>query len=518
MARRSDVPRPWSCVEVICLGLILLIAAALRFSWLDWHSLWFDEVIMMRLAQAPSFSALAELLPRIDAIGAPLYPMILRGWCALFGTSDLAARTLSAWLSLASVGAACWVGTLASGRRVGLWCSWLVAVCPLEIQYAQEVKMYSLLGLETCLCWGTLFAFRRSAPWWRQVLFAAGLIALVYTHSLGGLMVVALAVGYALDRPRSRLSLSSWLLIHLALAAAIAPWMGRYVDHTPDAKRAPGGWSGYLTWPRLFTGGGASAVAVCWLVIVAGVFTRRSIVGDSGDPPAGQSGGPGRQQLRLDDARTALMLLAWLLVPPVLLIVYSRVRHPIFGPARYLLFTGPAYLLLLARSLAKLDVRLAGVMATAGLLLAGPTINDRVYATVGKSDWRGTARVIHRLDPTAPLLLCCDEPHIYYDTIPYYLGTGIPIVPARRHLETVRDDGDRRFPKCWIVEDELDGIRPSPELLNRCYSAIGSWRLGRLRLTYRSRQSAESQRTSGTRQQMENAVNARLDPGDLLQR
>jgi hypothetical protein len=518
MTTDSSPARTWSRGEVISLGLILLAATVLRFAWLNRHSLWFDEVVMMRLALAPSFDALMKLLPQIDAVGAPLYALILRAWSQVFGSSELATRALSASTSVATVAAACWVGTAAYDRRVGLWCAWLMAVSPLEIQYAQEVRMYAFLGLVTCLCWGCLFAFRRSAPWWRQVAFAVGLIVLVYTHSLGGLMVIALAIGYAMDRPRSQLRVGSWLLIHLALVLALAPWISRYLDHAPDLKPEPRSWSDYVTWLRVFTGGRSNTVGICLVLIVLGMFTRGAGARDAGEGASGRVSGARRRRFRVDDLPTARIILAWLTVPPLLLILYSRLLHPIFGPARYLLFVGPAYLLLLARSLAKFDFRISVAIALIGLLPAGAMINERAYATVGKPDWRGIARVIREVDPAAPLVLCCDEPHIYYKTVPYYLGPHIPVVPVRHHVETLLVGPRGRFSKCWLVTDQFDGIRPPPELMERTYKPIRNWQFGRLILTYRSGREIDGSRPTPGGTRAERAAVVRSNSEDAPRR
>ena len=518
MTSDTDEPQRWSRGEVISLVLILLVATVLRFAWLDRHSLWFDEVITMRLALAPSLHSLIELLPRIDAVGAPLYPSILHVWSAWFGPSELAGRTLSALISVATVASVCWVGTGAFNRRAGLWCAWLVAVCPLEIQYAQEVRMYSLLGLFTCLCWGCLFSFRRSAPRWKQAAFAIGTIALVYTHSLGGLMVVALAVGYALDRPRSRLHVRSWVLIHLALAMTLAPWVSRYLDHAPDLKPVPRRWSEYMTWLQVFTGGRSITVGICLVLIVLGMFARAKNVDGTGRVGTGRGPNGRRALFFLDDLRTTLVILAWLALPPLILVVYSRLFHPIFGPARYFLFVGPAYLLLLARSLSKFDFRLSVGIALVGLMLAGPMIKERAYSTVGKPDWRGIARVIQDVDPSAPLVVCCDAPHIYYETAPYYLGPRIPVVPVRQHLETLSIGRVPRLTRCWFVSDQFDGIRPTPELMDRAYKPLREWRFGRLDLTYRAVEETAPPTTSHAAMQDKPASIARPDSGDVSRR
>ena len=230
--------------------------------------------------------------------------------------------------------------------------------------------------------------------------------------------------------------------------------------------------------------------------------------------PSGREWGRLRRRFRLDDLPTALVLLAWLIVPPLLLIVYSRLMHPIFGPARYLLFVGPAYLLLLARSLAKFDVRLSAAVAIVGAVMAGPMINDRAYATVAKPDWRGIARVIHEVNASAPLVLCCDQPHIYYDTVPYYVGPDKRIVPVRRVAESLLVGQNGRFPKCWLVTDQFDGIRPPPEVMERSYKTIRNWQFGRLVLTYRAASETGENPVSRAGAKAERAAVARSDSED----
>ena len=57
-------------------------------------SLWYDEVVTMRLARTESPAALFQLLGQIDATRAPLHPLILQGWVAVLGSSDYAASRL----------------------------------------------------------------------------------------------------------------------------------------------------------------------------------------------------------------------------------------------------------------------------------------------------------------------------------------------------------------------------------------------------------------------------------------
>ena len=95
------------------LVLILAVAAGLRFWRLGQLSFWYDEVVTMRLAQAPTPRALIDRLMQIDATRAPLHPLLLQGWIRLFGSTEAAARALSVVCGVVTVGLVWWVGRLA---------------------------------------------------------------------------------------------------------------------------------------------------------------------------------------------------------------------------------------------------------------------------------------------------------------------------------------------------------------------------------------------------------------------
>src|SRR5262249_3916317 len=85
----------WENRRFLLLVAILLVAALLRLYHLGRDSLWYDEVVTMRLARTESPAALVRLLGQIDATRAPLHPLLLQGWVALFGPFDYTARLFS---------------------------------------------------------------------------------------------------------------------------------------------------------------------------------------------------------------------------------------------------------------------------------------------------------------------------------------------------------------------------------------------------------------------------------------
>src|SRR4051812_49159949 len=72
---------------------IVLLAAVLRGAYLDRPSLFYDEVVVLRLAREGTPSGLLRLLREIDATRAPLHPLVMQAWGVLFGSTALAGRS-----------------------------------------------------------------------------------------------------------------------------------------------------------------------------------------------------------------------------------------------------------------------------------------------------------------------------------------------------------------------------------------------------------------------------------------
>ena len=456
----------------VWLLLIVITGVGLRVVGLGSHSLWFDEVVTMRLARQPNPSALKALIERIDATRAPLHPLLLQGWLTIFGVSDLTGRALSALCGSGAILLVYWVGRQAFDQPTALWGAWLFAISPIEVEYSQEVRMYAWLVLLTCLCWGLLLSFRLSAPRWKQVVYAFALLALLYTHPLGGLMIVALALGYLTQVGASRLSFRDWILIHLAVVLAFAPWVMRYLDHPPDPKH-PRHFQAY-NWPKAFFGGTDWAVAVGAMLAVVGALT------------IDRSGGSGQikpwtRRFQIQDLRATLALMIWFLIPPLLIHLYSSFRSPISGPIRYVLYVGPAYLLLVGRGLVRLPILARVAAIPIILVMAVPGFRDRVYDPNAKPDWRAAAAKMNQVSPDSLVVLFCKDEHFYLPTLRYYLPVSTRMASLNQFLihQTTRPEAN-----LWYVGDRIDGIRVVPEALTRLYEPVQVYHYGRLTLKY----------------------------------
>jgi len=373
----GERPPWWRNVRALHLAVILLVAAGLRLSSLDSTSLWYDEVITMRVARAASPTALLSRLDQIDGTRAPLHPLVLQTWLRVFGASDLAGRSFSALCGLLTLVVIYRLGRQTFDEATARWAAWLAAVCPPLVYYAREARMYAWLTLLTCISWLVFISFRRGAKPAQCLVYWLLLTSLVYSHPLGLFMVAAHGLAFVLVRPSLTLSLRAWLTIQLAVILAIAPWLGRYMDHGTDYPMPRYSIRFLLAVPIEYVGGNAIVLVMCLAIIAFGLFSWRPIGLDS--------------RLAIANASENLILITWTATPPILMYLYSSLFQPIFGPPRYHLFIAPAYLILLAHGLSKLPRIVRWPAAAGGLVISLSLIRADVYSQVVKADWRGLA-------------------------------------------------------------------------------------------------------------------------------
>src|SRR5437868_10226957 len=224
--RRHHWLGPW-VDRRLPLAAILLVAAGLRLWGLDRTSLWYDEVVTMRVARAESPAALMRRLDQLDGTRAPLHPLVLQAWLRVFGPSDRAGRSFSALCGLATVAVVFLLGRRAFDERTGRWAAWLAAVCPPLVYYSQEARMYAWLVLLASVSWLVFLSFRRAAGPARCLAYGLLLASMGYSHPLGLFMMAAHGLAYLLVRPALLLPFRRWMLIQIGVVLSILPWVGR---------------------------------------------------------------------------------------------------------------------------------------------------------------------------------------------------------------------------------------------------------------------------------------------------
>jgi len=159
---------------------ILIVATCFRFYNLNGQSLWSDEGNSVAMT-AYTFS---EIVQRTAYdIHPPLYYWLLKMWVMVFGTTEIALRSLSAFLGVVLVYLTYLLGQHLFTRRVGIIAAFISACLPLQIYYAQEVRMYMLLAVLSTLT--VLLAYWLSNRFWGTIRYWLIGIAYILTVTAG---------------------------------------------------------------------------------------------------------------------------------------------------------------------------------------------------------------------------------------------------------------------------------------------------------------------------------------------
>jgi len=332
--------------------LLLLFAAsfAIRFWCLVCKPFWFDEAYSVELARI-DLRNFVHLLWWREA-NMSLYYLLLRGWIT-FGQSPFFVRSLSVLISAATLSALYWLACLLYDRRVALIAAALFAFNGYSLRYAQEARSYSLFVLLATLSSAFLIAWLRQPTRRNRIAYVLASMLAVYAHFYALLLVAAqwLAVRSGISRERPNELRSSWITIGVAVLPLL----------TFIAKTGAGpikwiqrpGVRDVADFFKNLSGGNS------WILLLGfATFCVLEIA------PAGH-----RLLQHQPDWKIwrGQFLLLWLVFPVALTAILSFAR-PVFLP-RYLIFTLPALILLVAAGLAQLrHVWLLG-MALAVLLL-----------------------------------------------------------------------------------------------------------------------------------------------------
>ena len=445
-------------VVAVLLFVIILLALVMRLYRLDNQSLWYDEGFSVYLAGMD----IDEITARTAAdIQPPLYYYLLHGWIQLFGNTEWALRALSALFGVLTVPLIYAVAQLLFRSRVaGLLAALLVAVSPLHVWYAQEVRMYALL---TFLCllssYFLLLAISVKREWAIPILWAAytaASVAALYTHYFA-FFVLAFQAVYVL----AVLAAQRFRPLHLllgSLASAVAtvllylPWLPNlFTRYGTDTSY----WPGQLKLHEIFVditvffAGGESVTESTGIVLALGwglVFVVCLLVlvseASRAAPPAA-----GNETAFLPVSYFPLLfLLLYLLLPPALVLAASY-NSPKFN-ARYVMVSHPAFLLILAGGLAALWQRrvgyvgnvLRGALSALALILilsVSAYANHNAYSdpAFARADFRSAAGYVRQhIAPDETIIL---TPGHMFPVWDYYApGTERFLLPDSPTLDT----------------------------------------------------------------------------------
>lgn len=457
MAWLIKAPRlRWSPIWLVPFALSA-IAAGLRFYRIDAQSLWYDEGIsafqLTRDYAEIARAAAGDTHP-------PLYYWLLKAWGTLFGATELGLRSLSAVLGVAAVAVLWLLGRILFGTLAATCAALLLAISPLAVYYAQEVRMYTLVVLLGLVA---AYAYARRS----YALYALAAAATLYSQYLGAALLAALHLhSLATWRARPRCEWVRWLGWNAVAALLFLPWLPVFVDQSTQralntSPRAPGA----LLRDTLAAMGGGLATGD--LSLLGGiVLVALAVVGVVLGP-------------RRSPGATLLGVCLW--VAPLLLVLTLALRSGLFEQ-RYLLLSVPGMALLAGSGAARLAAlsaprrahRVAAPLLALLLLvpsgmLSGTALQQQYFdPRLARDDYRGVAATIAtQARPTDAIVLAAPN---QVEVFSFYYRGPLPLYPlpaqrpidvqdTLRRLEAIRQQYGRVWLVSWALRQaDPDGV------------------------------------------------------------
>ncbi len=375
----------------IPITLILLLASGLYLYQLGTESLWVDELLSIHRAKSLDEDLSGLLGSRI------LYHALLRVWI-IFGNGDAWLRGLGVLFGLGTVFLTYQLGRRLLGESTGLIAALIVALSPLFIHHAQEVRMYTLstfIGVGGSL----ILTYALESPTTPLIFGWAGMRFLaIITTPLNLLLLLPDMVLFGWKfRQQRRVLLTFgmgllligilWLPWVIGVALSSAKFMGGVKvpgTSAPDIGGAknPGIFDVILQ-PSRFTAwsfGRANSNAIYWFYNAYSVMLAYLM---------------GVALLNLRRSPKLGWVAAWALLPLVPLFLVSQVSRSLWVN-RYLLFIAPYICLLLAAGWMGIWKRLRFGALVVALIYAIAVSGGikRYYTVLDRENWRGLVQTI----------------------------------------------------------------------------------------------------------------------------
>jgi 4-amino-4-deoxy-L-arabinose transferase-like glycosyltransferase len=458
--------------ELIIVSFLALLAFVLRVHGLGVPSLWYDELLELDVAQS-SFWEIGPQLVRHAAM--PLDYYLLHGWL-LGGRQEAWVRFPALVFGVLAIPLTYKLVKSLFNKKVGYLAAFFLAWSSLAVYYSQDVRPYAMLVFWTLLSfWGLWRAYQtRCAQYWGIVVVGLTGASLTHYFALFLLLPIGLFVGWQqLFHLRDKLfwQYTIYFIICLMVLVMVFAFNGRLRDlynvggrfstviaqpetltipaaEKPNRGAGPPRHFGFVWDTVLIPFSSAEPVSLLayltlFLISLVGLWPSRRY-------------------------GASLLVISWLILPIVLIYLFLLQRGTFFA-IRYILYTLPAYLILIAygvefvinylntwrqRLIPGPSSRSAPSLLAGGLLVAIMTffifgeVKELLvqYRVDSREDWRAVGQLLqHNARPTDAVIAVRAEPAInwYYPHAYTPFGTYNTSQPIWEAM--------RRHPRRWFV-------------------------------------------------------------------
>lgn len=310
--------------------IVGVLATAISLVGAGRPSFWYDEAATISAAYSRSLAQLWQMLGNVDAVHG-LYYLLMHGWFQLVAPTEFWSRAPS---GLAVGGAAAGVvvlGNQFSSRTVALASGVICAILPRSTWAGIEARPYAMSMMAAV--WLTVLfvsATRRNGGWIWVAYGVAQAVSIVLDVYLVLLLPVHLV--FVCVFLRKRTVVARFVVTSVLASCAVAPFLfvaARQVHQISWVAPIGHRTIEDVTVQQYFERSPPFAVLSALVVVTAVVVWRWTSV-----------------KLVAADRQLLTLAVAWVLIPTLLIVMWSALLHPIYTP-RYLCFTAPAIALVL---------------------------------------------------------------------------------------------------------------------------------------------------------------------------
>ena len=444
-------PRAFKQPNQVLLLFILGMAAALYWYEIGAESLWVDELLSIQRAKDWDY---------LFRDPRPVYYLLLTGWMRL-GEHDAWLRGLSTLFGIGSVFLTYRLARQLLNERTGLLSALLLALSPLLINHAQEVRMYAV---STCVgVGGTLaMAYALASPtrtamrWWTGLRFLA-----IVTTPLNALLLLPDIVLFGWHFRKQRSALISgvkglfmisvlWLPVLIPLITKTVPEFMRGIRPLVPSEESielfgqsrPNGLNillqagRYTAWPF----GAPNSPAIAWFYRVYATFLTGIL---------------GVALLTKPRLSRIYWLATWTFLPLLALFGVSQVSRSLWLD-RYLLFAAPYMLILLAVGFLRLwqHWRMGAIAMSVIYFIAVGGGLKRYYTVLDRENWRGIVETLNVNDQPGDVVVWSIGQRIPVALNHYYRGNAsieVRDLPQAEQIEEWVQSLPTPQSRLWLV-------------------------------------------------------------------
>lgn len=227
--KEPGISRQFRIKNFVIVGIILLVALAVRLYALDRYSFWYDEASFLvderGLNQIHSISKLLDgeyLLKNQDYLALYNHSIVYY-WQKLVGKSEFLLRLSSVIFSLLSIYMFYVLGKHIFNIKIARIASILLTISPFHIYYAQELRPYAAVCFFTMLAVYSLLKALDTGKkrYWFIYIFSN--ILNIYFHYMGLLVLFSFCFFFVFNIKKYKFFLKPFILVHTTIIFLLIP-------------------------------------------------------------------------------------------------------------------------------------------------------------------------------------------------------------------------------------------------------------------------------------------------------